>query len=107
MGAGSRSNAEAVRLETALGRRNLVVTGDPGSGKTTFLRRMAFELSRSDGNTPQLRTGFPILIRLPELAEHIERSFIRPTSRSKESPAWFTEFLGQQADLVGNWTPLF
>lgn len=93
-GTGLDSDARAVHLEEALQHRRLVVTGDPGSGKTTFLRRLAFALSQSAGNTPQIRAGFPILIRLFELADHMQRS----SRRSKESPAWFAEFLGQRSE---------
>src|SRR5271157_2929224 len=34
-----------VLLEEALEHRRLVIVGDPGSGKTTFLRRIAFEIA--------------------------------------------------------------
>ena len=35
-----------VLLEEALEHRRLVIVGDPGSGKTTFLRRIAFEMAK-------------------------------------------------------------
>jgi hypothetical protein len=34
-------------LEEALSQRKVVIVGDPGSGKSTFLRRVAFELCRN------------------------------------------------------------
>jgi len=34
-------------LEQALSQRKIVIIGDPGSGKSTFLRRVAFELCRT------------------------------------------------------------
>ena len=40
-------------LEETLAQRNVVIIGDPGSGKSTFLRRVAFELCRTlRGNRP-------------------------------------------------------
>lgn len=69
------SERRAVRLEEALQNRRLVIVGDLGSGKTTFLRRIAFELCRKHfglaaANALTLPfTGFPILIRIDDLEE--------------------------------------
>ena len=36
-----------IELQQALANRKVVIIGDPGSGKSTFLRRVAFELCRT------------------------------------------------------------
>jgi formylglycine-generating enzyme required for sulfatase activity len=41
----SAARSERVELEDLLTHRRLVIVGDPGAGKTTFLYRIAFELS--------------------------------------------------------------
>jgi uncharacterized protein DUF4062 len=78
-------------LEDALSRRTVVI-GEPGSGKSTFLRRVAFELCRTLRDTrpedakpfltPEDRR-FPILIRTADLARHLEtsRPAMAPTPR--------------------------
>jgi hypothetical protein len=42
---GGLEERKPVPLEEALAQRRLVIIGDPGSGKTTFLRRIAFEMA--------------------------------------------------------------
>lgn len=99
-----------VRLEEALQHDRLVIVGDPGSGKSTFLRRIAFVLSRAllgegteiDPSSLGLPgSPFPILIELARLAEHMASSVIhsdssRPTTTS--SPAWLRHYLSAAAD---------
>ncbi len=86
-------------------RCRVVVVGDPGSGKTTFLRRVAHALRQTHlgevPNAAETRLGIreaplPILVRLAELAEHIARS--RETKSAShpttwESAAWLPHYL--------------
>ncbi|MFN0051585.1 MAG: SUMF1/EgtB/PvdO family nonheme iron enzyme [Planctomycetales bacterium] len=48
-----------IRLEEALGQERLIVIGDPGSGKTTFLRRVANALCRHELDGPALSAAEP------------------------------------------------
>ncbi len=93
-----------IALEKALSERKIVIVGDPGSGKSTFLRRVAFELCRNlrgtrpSGAAPFLPAGdmrFPILIRIADLAKLLAMDI---TSKPPEAPDWLPYFLGKQSD---------
>jgi hypothetical protein len=127
-----------VLLEEALGHRRLVIVGDPGSGKTTFLRRIAFELARAslEGARPMpesvpapqsqrdamltrlwsyLRAGqntaaassrpsFPILIRIADLIDHIDKYRAEVGKRASPAPddlAWIARFLASRNTIFG------
>jgi formylglycine-generating enzyme required for sulfatase activity len=73
--------AEPQKLEDALGRTRLVIVGDPGSGKSTFVRRIAHRvcgwlLGVEPGGTLARGLGvedppFPIFLRVADLSEFL------------------------------------
>jgi formylglycine-generating enzyme required for sulfatase activity len=87
----------------------VVVVGDPDSGKTTFLRRVAHTLCQTHlsevPNAAETRLGIrdaplPILVRLAGLAEYIARSreiksISHPTTW--ESAAWLPHYLAAES----------
>jgi formylglycine-generating enzyme required for sulfatase activity len=100
-----------VPLQAALAERRLVVIGDPGAGKTTFLRRIAAALCETelgiDPNAAKSRLGikdktFPIFLRCATLANHIAAHCGKagaPTDVA--SPAWLAHCLAAQSRESG------
>jgi len=76
-------NREDQEIEESVRKHQcLVVVGDAGSGKSTFLQRMAHELARSGKR-------FPLLIRVVELDRTIHKKLVEPgTPASPDDPRW-------------------
>jgi len=68
-----------------------VITGDPGSGKTTFLRNIAYKMCEDFPRAPAAR--LPILIRIAELAEHVRACRHRREGPTVAAPAWLPHWL--------------
>ncbi len=92
--------ARPVPLEEALRNRKLVIEGKPGSGKTTFLRRVAWLLCRPAGPPPELPVkGFPLWVRISQLDQHIASTLSRPQPGDPCTAAdarWIAHFLASQ-----------
>jgi formylglycine-generating enzyme required for sulfatase activity len=91
-------------LQHALSHRKVVIVGNPGSGKSTFLRRVAFELCRNLRGTLPLGTApflapddkrFPILIRGADLAKLLAAD---PSPKPPDAPDWIPYFLAKQSE---------
>jgi formylglycine-generating enzyme required for sulfatase activity len=86
-------------LEKTLESKRVVIVGDPGSGKTTFLRRLAFEACGATGSLAVAAPGFPILIRIGELEDHVANCHGRKEAgvpATAESADWLGHFLAAQ-----------
>ena len=98
---------QKIELEQALKVPRLVIVGEPGAGKTTFLRRVVHELAltrlRVDSEAAQNRLGLPgaplpIYIRMGHFAEHRRKCFERNAGPTvSDSPAWLLHFLESQS----------
>jgi len=92
-GASEGGDAGRTPLQAALSCPRLMIVSDPGSGKTTFLRRVAYTLCQSLLGVQPGEAGnpFPVFIRVAELLEHIR---VHPSAKiGADSPAWLLDFL--------------
>ena len=105
---------DPAQLHEALTNKRLVIVGDPGSGKTTFLRRIAFALCQTAlGEVPdaaESRLGihdqpFPVFIRIAQLLQHMRNAreaALRGAPTTDDSAAWLPHFL-TTSNKDANW----
>jgi formylglycine-generating enzyme required for sulfatase activity len=93
-----------VPLQQALQNPRVVLVGDPGAGKSTFLRRIAFATCETQLGKNALAAEemlpkpcpFPILIRAASLAEYIRKRKAAPVGdhpAETDAPAWLIRYL--------------
>jgi formylglycine-generating enzyme required for sulfatase activity len=98
---------QPVPLQRALENRRVVLVGDPGAGKSTFLRRIAFAacetlLGRNPLAAAELLPAgpcpFPLLIRAASLSNHILRNRRAVNCPpDADSPEWVIHYLEAEA----------
>jgi len=70
------------------------VVGDPGSGKSTFLKRVAFDLSKDWAEGAPL----PVRIEAAVLSTYIAQQHTKAGPASATSPDWIPLCLGAQCE---------
>jgi formylglycine-generating enzyme required for sulfatase activity len=81
--------------EAVLANRKLLVVGDPGSGKSTFLKRVAFQLC----NEYVTGGALPVRIEAAVLTTYVAQQHERRLGPADPaSPGWIPVFLGAQCD---------
>jgi formylglycine-generating enzyme required for sulfatase activity len=84
--------ARSVPLQEAIREhRKLLVVGDPGSGKSTFLKRVAFELCKDWAEGAPL----PVRIEAAVLSNYITQ---KPGPADPAGPDWIPVFLGADCE---------
>ena len=80
--------------EAMLAHRTLLVVGDPGSGKSTFLKRVAFQLCKEWAEGAPL----PVRIEAAVLSTYIAQQHAKTGPADASSPGWIPVFLGTQCE---------
>jgi formylglycine-generating enzyme required for sulfatase activity len=85
----------------------LVIIGDPGAGKTTFIRYLAYVLCRiwlgecKPSDYGFCRRPFPLLLKVSELARHIREWRQKTEKVNPTGPEWLTHCMGATARATG------
>jgi predicted NACHT family NTPase len=111
----SETGRQPMELQESLTHRRLMIVGDPGSGKTTFLRRVIYALAAQNPASaglkerllslfrPRREEPFPLFIRIADLTQHIDECRRQSVllARAPESPEWLAHFLATRSAGFG------
>jgi formylglycine-generating enzyme required for sulfatase activity len=90
----SLSSGPTSLQEAMLAHRKLLVVGDPGAGKSTFLKLVAFQLCKEWAEGAPL----PVRIEAAVLSTYIAQQHTKMGPADASSPDWIPLFLGAQSD---------
>ena len=98
---------KSIALEAALQSKKVVFEGGPGSGKTTFLRRIAWALCRPDKKKEKLKLGDwqPVFIRISELESYIRTGCPKTDDSAPnltDDPRWIPHYLAHRRKMTLN-----
>ena len=92
-----------IDLKQALSHPRLLVMGDPGSGKTTFLHKIACEAAEKFARrtevtetSPQSQP-LPLLIKIDSFCSFLQKESEVSGTPESESPAWLEAYLAKQS----------
>ncbi len=92
---GDEAQPKRLALQTCLHRKHSVIVGDPGSGKTTFIRWVSWMLCQEKDTVKDFALkGFPLFLRVREMDGFI------PPNEDATDPDWIPRFLANKYKIL-------
>ncbi len=100
-------SSHSVALTEALSHARLLVMGDPGSGKTTFLHKIACEAARryheprasraKSQSQVEAYPGLPLLIKIGPFCDFLQQETGKRGRPSAKAPTWIEHYLAAES----------